>query len=44
MKNTNNENLKNIESLIIKDSKLNLEKLLKKYDTSLEGISIINEE
>ena len=29
MKNTNNENLKNIESLIIKDSKLNLEKLLK---------------
>ena len=33
MKNTNNENLKNIESLIIKDSKLNLEKLLKKYDT-----------
>ena len=42
MKKTNNENLKNTEKLIIEDSKLNIDKLLKKYKTSLEGISVVD--
>ena len=42
MKKTNNENLKNTEKLIIEDSKLNIDKLLKKYNTSLEGISVVD--
>ena len=39
MKKTNNENLKNTEKLILDSSKLNIDKLLKKYNTSLNGIS-----
>ena len=39
MKKTNNESLKNTEKLIIDSSKLNIDKLLKKYNTSLNGIS-----
>ena len=39
MKKTNNENLKNTEKLILDSSKLNIDKLLKKYNTSLDGIS-----
>ncbi len=39
MKKTNNESLKNTEKLIIDSSKLNIDKLLKKYNTSLDGIS-----
>ena len=42
MKKTNNENLKNTEKLILEDSKLNIDKLLKKYKTSLEGISVVD--
>lgn len=42
MKKTNNENIKNTEKLIIEDSKLNIDKLLKKYKTSLEGISVVD--
>lgn len=42
MKKTNNENLKNTEKLILDDSKLNIDKLLKKYNTSLEGISVVD--
>ena len=40
-KNNNNEYYKKVESLIKEDSKLNVDKLLKKYNTSLEGISIV---
>ena len=42
MKKINNENLKNTEKLIIEDSKLNIDKLLKKYKTSFEGISVVD--
>ena len=42
MKKNNNENLKNTEKLILEDSKLNIDKLLKKYNTSLEGISVVD--
>ena len=35
------ENQKNTESLIKENSKLKLEKLLQNYNTSLEGISIV---
>lgn len=38
----NNENLKNAEKLLKEDSKLKIEKLLEKYGTSLEGISIVD--
>ena len=41
MKKSNNENLKNVDNLIIENSKLKLDTLLKKYNTSLEGISIV---
>ena len=41
MKKSNNDNLKNVENLIIENSKLKLDTLLKKYNTSLEGISIV---
>ena len=44
MKNSKNENMKSVEKIILEDSKLNIDKLLKKYDTSLDGISIIDEE
>ena len=44
MKKVENENLKDVEKLIIDDSKLDLDKLFEKYDTSLNGISIVNEE
>lgn len=36
-----NENQKNTESLLKENSKLKLEKLLQNYNTSLEGISIV---
>ena len=35
-----NENIKNTENLLIENSKLKLDRLLKKYETSQEGISI----
>ncbi len=44
MKKSDNENLKKIETSILEDSKLNIDKLLKKYESSLDGISIIEEE
>ena len=44
MKKFDNENLKKLEKLILEDSKLNIDKLLKKYESSLDGISIIDEE
>ena len=44
MKKSDNENLKKIETSILEDSKLNIDKLLKKYESSLDGISIIDEE
>lgn len=37
----NNENYKKAESYINENSKLKVDKLLKKYNTSLEEISIV---
>ena len=41
-KKVDNENQKNAEKLLIEDSKLKIDNLIKKYETSLDGISIIN--
>ena len=38
----NNENYKITENLIKENSKLKIEKLFKKYDTSLDGISVVD--
>lgn len=45
MKNLNkNENYKNTEKDIIENSKLKLDKLFRKYNTSIEGISVVEVE
>ena len=41
MKKINKENYNNVENLIKENSKLKLDKLLKKYETSLEGLSVV---
>lgn len=40
----NNENYKVVEKLIKENSKLKIDKLLKKYETSLNGISVVDED
>ena len=40
--NNNKENIKNVEKGLKESSKLQLEKLFKKYDTSIDGISKVN--
>ena len=42
MKKDNNENFKNTEQIIIENSKLKLDEVLKKYETSLGGISVVD--
>ena len=42
MRKINNQNLKNVEKTLIEDSKQKLDVLLKKYGTSLEGISVVD--
>ena len=42
MKKNTNENLKNTENLLKKDCKLTQDKLFKKYNTSFEGISVVD--
>ncbi len=41
MKKLENENIKNLEKSIIDNSKLEINKLFKKYETSLDGISVV---
>ena len=44
MKKKSNDKHNEIEKLIVEDSKLNTEELLKKYKTSMEGISVVEVE
>ena len=41
MKKIENQNIKNLEKSIIDNSKLEINKLFKKYETSLDGISVV---
>ena len=44
MNKTNNEAINNTEKLIKEYSQMDIEKLFEKYNTSLEGISIVDED
>ena len=44
MKKNNNVEYKNVEKMLKENSKLKIEKLLKKYNTSLDGISVVDVE